>query len=240
MPSEWAERVRRWRELTGGMDDPNEEYLAAGRRSSARGRSCRRGSSSTSRRRCARPSATRTGSSPNEAARAARASEFVARALREPGVPRRLRAVRRSASPPRASTRRSARCCCELTSPGLPDIYQGDELWSLNLVDPDNRRPVDWNARRRALADPPPKMRLIQGRARSAARAGRRRSWAATSRSTPAQMSARSARRRARCSSPSRLRGPVAKPAVTVPWRAGATVLGATVRAELGDLLERA
>ena len=31
-----------------------------------------------------------------------------------------------------------------LTSPGLPDIYQGDELGSLNLVDPDNRRPVDW------------------------------------------------------------------------------------------------
>ena len=27
MHDEWAERVRRWRELTGGMDDPNEEYL---------------------------------------------------------------------------------------------------------------------------------------------------------------------------------------------------------------------
>ncbi len=38
-----------------------------------------------------------------------------------------------------------------LTCPGVPDIYQGDELWALNLVDPDNRRPVDWNARRRAL-----------------------------------------------------------------------------------------
>ena len=31
-----------------------------------------------------------------------------------------------------------------LTAPGVPDIYQGDELWSLNLVDPDNRRPIDW------------------------------------------------------------------------------------------------
>jgi (1->4)-alpha-D-glucan 1-alpha-D-glucosylmutase len=38
-----------------------------------------------------------------------------------------------------------------LTSPGVPDIYQGDELWALNLVDPDNRRAVDWPARRRAL-----------------------------------------------------------------------------------------
>ena len=34
-----------------------------------------------------------------------------------------------------------------LTSPGVPDIYQGDELWDLSLVDPDNRRPVDFEAR---------------------------------------------------------------------------------------------
>ena len=40
----------------------------------------------------------------------------------------------------------------KLTVPGIPDIYQGDELLSLSLVDPDNRRPVDWEARRAALA----------------------------------------------------------------------------------------
>jgi (1->4)-alpha-D-glucan 1-alpha-D-glucosylmutase len=39
----------------------------------------------------------------------------------------------------------------KLTSPGVPDIYQGDELWSLSLVDPDNRRAVDWNRRRELL-----------------------------------------------------------------------------------------
>ena len=44
----------------------------------------------------------------------------------------------------------------------MPDIYQGDELESLNLVDPDNRRPVDWEARRRALATPPPKLHVIK------------------------------------------------------------------------------
>jgi (1->4)-alpha-D-glucan 1-alpha-D-glucosylmutase len=33
----------------------------------------------------------------------------------------------------------------------VPDVYQGDELWALSLVDPDNRRPVDWAARRAAL-----------------------------------------------------------------------------------------
>jgi (1->4)-alpha-D-glucan 1-alpha-D-glucosylmutase len=45
-----------------------------------------------------------------------------------------------------------AQTLLKLTVPGLPDIYQGDELWALSLVDPDNRRPVDWDARREALA----------------------------------------------------------------------------------------
>jgi (1->4)-alpha-D-glucan 1-alpha-D-glucosylmutase len=50
-----------------------------------------------------------------------------------------------------------------LTSPGVPDIYQGDELTFLALVDPDNRRPVDWEWRRRALADrSSPKLNLIR------------------------------------------------------------------------------
>ncbi|MHB8507573.1 MAG: malto-oligosyltrehalose synthase [Candidatus Dormibacteria bacterium] len=39
----------------------------------------------------------------------------------------------------------------KLTSPGVPDIYQGSELWNLDLVDPDNRRPVDFEVRRRML-----------------------------------------------------------------------------------------
>jgi (1->4)-alpha-D-glucan 1-alpha-D-glucosylmutase len=40
----------------------------------------------------------------------------------------------------------------KLTVPGMPDIYQGAELWDLSLVDPDNRRPVDFDARRKMLA----------------------------------------------------------------------------------------
>jgi (1->4)-alpha-D-glucan 1-alpha-D-glucosylmutase len=39
----------------------------------------------------------------------------------------------------------------KLASPGVPDFYQGTELWDLNLVDPDNRRAVDFAARRRLL-----------------------------------------------------------------------------------------
>ncbi|MFI9008012.1 malto-oligosyltrehalose synthase [Actinosynnema sp. NPDC053489] len=40
----------------------------------------------------------------------------------------------------------------QLTAPGVPDVYQGTELWDLSLVDPDNRRPVDYDVRRRLLA----------------------------------------------------------------------------------------
>jgi (1->4)-alpha-D-glucan 1-alpha-D-glucosylmutase len=40
----------------------------------------------------------------------------------------------------------------KLTTPGVPDIYQGNEIWNLSLVDPDNRRPVDYGQRREMLA----------------------------------------------------------------------------------------
>ena len=39
----------------------------------------------------------------------------------------------------------------KLTSPGVPDIYQGNEIWDFSLVDPDNRRPVDYRLRREML-----------------------------------------------------------------------------------------
>ena len=39
----------------------------------------------------------------------------------------------------------------KLTSPGVPDIYQGNEIWDFSLVDPDNRRPVDYLVRRSIL-----------------------------------------------------------------------------------------
>jgi (1->4)-alpha-D-glucan 1-alpha-D-glucosylmutase len=46
-----------------------------------------------------------------------------------------------------------ARTVLHLTAPGVPDIYQGDELWNLSLVDPDNRRPVDFETRMRLLEE---------------------------------------------------------------------------------------
>jgi (1->4)-alpha-D-glucan 1-alpha-D-glucosylmutase len=50
----------------------------------------------------------------------------------------------------------------KLTAPGVPDIYQGTELWDESLVDPDNRRPIDFAAREHLLG--------IEGRAESFAR----------------------------------------------------------------------
>jgi (1->4)-alpha-D-glucan 1-alpha-D-glucosylmutase len=46
-----------------------------------------------------------------------------------------------------------AQTLLQLTSPGVPDIYQGNELWDFSLVDPDNRRPVDFEKRERFLDD---------------------------------------------------------------------------------------
>ena len=45
-----------------------------------------------------------------------------------------------------------AQTLLRLTMPGVPDLYQGSEFWDFSLVDPDNRRPVDWLARQNALA----------------------------------------------------------------------------------------
>src|SRR5581483_1664892 len=44
-----------------------------------------------------------------------------------------------------------AQLLVKIAAPGVPDFYQGTEVWDLSLVDPDNRRPVDFAARRRLL-----------------------------------------------------------------------------------------
>ncbi len=46
-----------------------------------------------------------------------------------------------------------AQTTLKLTAPGVPDVYQGCELWDLSLVDPDNRRPVDYGARAALLEE---------------------------------------------------------------------------------------
>ena len=55
-----------------------------------------------------------------------------------------------------------AQTLIKLTAPGVPDTYQGQELWDFSLVDPDNRRPVDYGKRREILT------RVTDGSARDA------------------------------------------------------------------------
>jgi (1->4)-alpha-D-glucan 1-alpha-D-glucosylmutase len=48
-----------------------------------------------------------------------------------------------------------AQVALKLTVPGVPDLYQGTEYWDFSLVDPDNRRPVDFTVRKKTLAATP-------------------------------------------------------------------------------------
>jgi (1->4)-alpha-D-glucan 1-alpha-D-glucosylmutase len=46
-----------------------------------------------------------------------------------------------------------AQALLKITSPGVPDVYRGTEFWDFSLVDPDNRRPVDYDTRQKALSE---------------------------------------------------------------------------------------
>ena len=59
-----------------------------------------------------------------------------------------------------------AQTLVKYTAPGVPDLYQGTELWDLSLVDPDNQRPVDYD-RRRAMLEELERMSLEEALARS-------------------------------------------------------------------------
>jgi (1->4)-alpha-D-glucan 1-alpha-D-glucosylmutase len=154
IPDVWREHVLRWRELTGGLEDPNEEYLLW---------------------------QTLVGAWPIGRERLL---PYMEKALREskrntnwvePNL-RHERDVREfctdlydnrdflddfepfvSRLARRGEHASLGALLLRFTAPGVPDLYQGDELWSLNLVDPDNRRPVSWERRRRALAQPGPR-----------------------------------------------------------------------------------
>ena len=146
LPGEWAERVRAWHDELGGLEDPREELLVyqtlAGALPIDRERldaylekALREGKVNTN------------WLTPDEAHERA-AQEFAARAAevlaRDPLLGR-VRAIGRTLA--------LAQLLLKLASPGVPDIYRGDELEDLSLVDPDNRRPVDWAVRREALRD---------------------------------------------------------------------------------------
>ena len=156
---EWAVRVRRWHVLTGGMDDANEEYLlwqtlvgawpiVPGRLELYLEKALREAKRTTS------------WLEPDEA-HERRVKDFVRDLYSnqefledfEPFAARVARAGEHASL---------GALLLRLTSPGLPDLYQGDALGSLNLVDPDNRRPIDWNAHAAVLREPVPTRRTLK------------------------------------------------------------------------------
>jgi (1->4)-alpha-D-glucan 1-alpha-D-glucosylmutase len=153
MHDEWAARVGRWRELTGGMDDPNEEYLVwqtlVGAWPIVPSRFEQYLTTAL------RESNRNTNWLDPDERHEARVRSFV-RALYE------NRAFLDDFEPFVQSVMAAGEhaslgaLLLRLTTPGLPDIYQGDAFWSLNLVDPDNRRPVDWSRHYRAGAEASP------------------------------------------------------------------------------------
>jgi (1->4)-alpha-D-glucan 1-alpha-D-glucosylmutase len=77
-------------------------------------------------------------------------ARFVEAILSEPGFVAELSALAgRVARAGRISS--LAQVALKCAAPGVPDVYQGCEQWDLSLVDPDNRRPVDFGARARSL-----------------------------------------------------------------------------------------
>jgi (1->4)-alpha-D-glucan 1-alpha-D-glucosylmutase len=153
IPAEWADTVRRWtlmnaRHKTDGLPDANTEYLLY---------------------------QTLVGAFPLSAERAVAYMEKASREAKEhtswidpePAYDDALRGFAEAilADPDfradlvdfvgplvdRGRTVSVAQALLKLTAPGVPDLYQGSEVWDLSLVDPDNRRPVDYGARRSLL-----------------------------------------------------------------------------------------
>ena len=153
MHEEWAVRVRRWRDLTGGMDDPNEEYLVwqtlvgawpivPSRLEQYLEKALREGKRNTN------------WLEPNEA-HERRVMEFVRSLYENQAFLDDFEPFVHDVAAAGGHASLGA-LLLRLTSPGLPDVYQGDAFWSLNLVDPDNRRPVDWDRHFRAREEVTP------------------------------------------------------------------------------------
>ena len=138
LADEWAKNVRRWRAL----DDPNEDYLLwqtlvgawpieQERVQRYMEKAMREGKRTTS------------WIEPNEA-HERRVRDAIARVYE--GLPEGFEAFAERVAE-RGREVSLAQTLLKLTCPGVPDIYQGDEYETLSLVDPDNRRLVDWTPR---------------------------------------------------------------------------------------------
>jgi (1->4)-alpha-D-glucan 1-alpha-D-glucosylmutase len=155
IPERWAEAVRRWfahnaRHKQGDFPDRNAEYLLYQTLVGAWPITPERAAQfmeKAAREAKVHTSWTRIDAEYEEALRA-----FVGAVLDDAEFTADLAAfVAPLVAPGRINS--LAQTLLKLTAPGVPDFYQGSELWDLSLVDPDNRRPVDYDLRRRLLAE---------------------------------------------------------------------------------------
>ena len=153
MPERWAAEVRQWRQLnaakrTGEWPDPNTEYLLyqtlVGAWPIDEQRLWRYLEKAV------REQKVHTSWTDPNAEYEQALNDFARRCLGERPFVRRLEALIGALTPAWQVTS-LALTLLRLTCPGVPDIYQGTELWDLSLVDPDNRRPVDFELRRELL-----------------------------------------------------------------------------------------
>jgi (1->4)-alpha-D-glucan 1-alpha-D-glucosylmutase len=154
MPDRWSSAVRAWAALNeerrGGRVDRSAEYLfyqtLVGawplEEERARGYMLKG----------AREAKTHTSWTRPDAGYEEALGAFVSGSLQDPAFRRAVEAfVAPLVAPGRVNS--LAQTLLKMTAPGVPDLYQGCELWDLSLVDPDNRRPVDYERRRRLLRE---------------------------------------------------------------------------------------
>ncbi len=158
IPEEWADNVQRWRGIlaaeSAALADPNLEYffyqtLLGSYPASEEATDDYRSRLQAAMQKAAREARVHSTWGRPDQSFESRLSAFVDAALqsrefRDAFRPFQQRVARAGAANTLVQT------ALKLTVPGVPDVYQGAELWDLSLVDPDNRRPVDY-ARRESL-----------------------------------------------------------------------------------------
>jgi (1->4)-alpha-D-glucan 1-alpha-D-glucosylmutase len=158
IPSQWSAAVRRWSAMneshrTGDYPDRNIEYLLYQALVGACPIESQRLSAFIAK--AAREAKTHTSWTSLNAAYEDALARFVAEALADEQFVADLESfVAPLILPGRINA--LAQTLLKLCAPGVPDLYQGSELWDLSLVDPDNRRKVDYALRRRLLAEMKP------------------------------------------------------------------------------------
>src|SRR5579862_1827051 len=172
MPGEWRDAVERWSRVNADKKipvgnapapDANDEYLLYQTLvgawpvdgESREGLKSFRARVETFMLKAAKEAKTNTSwTEPNPAYEDA-LRKFVGRVLAEDGNETFLKDLRRFAARVAFFGRINslAQTLLKITSPGVPDFYQGNELWNLDLVDPDNRRAVDYEVRQNLLSN---------------------------------------------------------------------------------------